>query len=124
MVRKTLRELLNTVYSYYVIDDFTDLLSASATHESNVYKPLDDGYREIVVFAKNAGASSVTIKVQQSPDGTTWIDTPDQNGSTSVSVTDVGYSKWDVVMPFVKAVEVNADGTNAQTDNLFYSIAI
>lgn len=103
--------------------NYTSNLAAGASYTSSSITAQDSGgnnYTELRIFAVNAGASSVTVKVQGSVDNSTWYDIPNQ----SIDVTSTGTGKFDIYTPYIRIVETNNDTANAQTTNLVYAVLL
>ena len=107
---------------------YSSNLSAGASYTSSSWLAQDNSinnYEEIRVFLYNEGASSVSLKVQQSNNNSNWYDIPNVDGNANITSSGgVAVGIWKVFMPYIRIVETNNDGTNAQTKNLVYVVML
>ena len=108
---------------------YTTNLGAGASYTSPIITAQDgagNNYTEIRISLYSKGASSVTVKVQQSTDGSTWREFPNQsvtksaNGNGELSATLI----CDIFRPYIRIVEINEDSSNAQTTNDLYVVLL
>jgi len=108
---------------------YTGNLEAGASYTSATITAQDssvNNYTEIRISLYSKGASSVTVKVQQSVDGSTWREFPNQSvtksadGNGELSATLI----CEVFRPYIRIVEINNDTSNAQTVNDLYVVLL
>ena len=104
-----------------VVLAYTTTLGAASSYTSSSFLAQDgsiNNFTEIRVHLHQEGSTNTTVKIQQSSNNSTWYDLPNQsatltaNGDTTI--------KADVYRPYIRIVESNDDGTNAQTVNDLY----
>jgi len=104
---------------------YTSNLGAGASYTSPTITAQDgagNNYTEIRISLYQEGSTSVTVKVQQSRDGSTWREFPNQ----SVTLSGDGGTTLvcDIFRPYIRIVEENNDGSNAQTTNDLYVVLL
>ena len=104
---------------------YTTNLGAGASYTSPIITAQDgagNNYTEIRISLYQEGSTDVTVKVQQSTDGSTWREFPNQ----SVTLSGNGGTTLvcDIFRPYIRIVEENNDGSNAQTVNDLYVVLL
>lgn len=112
-------------HRWNVVLVYTSNLSAGSSYTSSSILAQDgsiNNYTEIRVFLHNEGSTNLSLKIQQSADNSTWYDIPNESASLSGDGNTIIDGK--VYMPYVRIVETNNDGTNAQTSNYVYVVLL
>ena len=101
------------------IINYNSTLGTSSSYTSASFTAQDGGqynYKEIRVFLYQEGSTDTDVIVQQSPDNSNWYDIASANNGGSAVTT----LKVDIYLPYVRVVEKNNDGTNAQSKNVLF----